>query len=270
MKRVYLVFNGLGEEDDTEKVQPESKISLTLAELSELIDKKIKESKSEEKQAPDLLAGIEKILNARSRSDDGRTLDFAPVRQEDIDPEDFLDVPDVFFAHCVYTTVWDDRKYGRSIRPPYGPIYFRRATRTVNTTSNKIPQYTSISVAYIYSKAQSEFIRKHSLFNVKYFEKLGGQSVITKDEADALLRANNMVSGMSEHQVRQRCVASGMTINTSDPDELKQNLIRKLAQDIRDSDALQKANRLEEINSTLTLDSTAESNAKMRVDKILT
>jgi len=241
MKKVFIILNGsLGEEE--QEPQQEQQFLVTESKLQEMIDAALAKKGDSTKDIVEAL----KIFAKSNQSQNGQ-FDLAPVFESVIDPDDYLEVPAVFFAFCVSTTIWDDIRYGKPVKPKYGEIKFKTAIRTVKAVGNRIPQYTSISTVILYSKSQAEFVRKHSLFEIMYFEKIGDAKV-SSDDADALSRASNIVNTLNEHEVRSRAINSGMRITTQDPDVLKRDLIKFMAEGIKKADATARKERLKDLN----------------------
>lgn len=191
--------------------------------------KKEKSDKSDEK----FEKALDRLTRAYENSNpvDNRYLGARPVDITQIDPEDVLSVPDVFFAHSVSYSIFDDRRNGITVSTPYKRSFkFKKVIRTVTTVpGSRTPVYMSISAAIVNSKKEADWLRGHSLFGIKFFEKLGDSKDISAEMQDKLVTAWNIISSFDEHSIIQRCAREGITVDTMDMTEMRRRLAKKMA-----------------------------------------
>ena len=183
---------------------------------------------------------LSKSLNSKVNPDD-RFIGVKPLSSEDIDPEDFLEVPEMFFAHSVSYTLWDDKKFGQTIKTPYErPIKFKILYRTVDKSIPRQPKYYNVCVAMIQSKKVRDFLLKHSLFNVKFFRTQKDGADVSATLAEKLSMHFNVVNQMTEQEVVGACMRENISVNTTDASELRRRLAMQRAKRSLTSEEQQK------------------------------
>lgn len=177
-------------------------------------------------------------LNSKVNPED-RFTGIKPIDFESIDPEDFLEVPEMFFAHSVSYTLWDDKKFGQTIRAPYErPIKFKILYRTVDKSIPRQPKFYNVCVALIQSKKVRDFLLKHSLFNIKFFRTQKEGDDISATLAEKLAMAFNVVNQLTEQEIVAACTRENITINTTDASELRRRLAMQRARRAESADSL--------------------------------
>lgn len=157
----------------------------------------------------------------------------AALTRDEIDMDDILEEPATFFAYSVRYSVWDDRRSGQYVATPYQkPIFFHPHLRylkqgTENTRFGK--QFISISQAVVHSKREAEFLRDHTLFGIKFHEKIGDAIDIEPDVSEAVTRIAQRTDNMSQLDVINQCKNLGLPM-MEDVKVMKRMLVRKLAE----------------------------------------
>lgn len=149
--------------------------------------------------------------------------------KSDIDPNDYLELPAIFFAYTFKTTIFDDIKFGKPIVMPYFPVQFNPMYRFKDPNSKD--KMISMCMAVVYSKSQADFIRQHSLFGIKFFEKIESNKSIDTSYQEKLVSAYNAISTKSEFEIQQMCLNNQIKIDTQDFSELRKRLAHKFASD---------------------------------------
>lgn len=192
-----------------------------------------------------LAAAIEKLaeasLNAND-SADNRFLGRRPVESVRIDKDDVMDGFAIFFAKSVSFALYDDQRNGFTIKTPYGRAFkFKTLQRVVDKASTRTPVYMSLSAVVIKSKKEAQWLREHTLFGIKFFERKDDGKEISEDLADKIVKAWQIVSQMDDHTVLQRCIGEGMDVDTPEQSKLRKKLAFKIAQNLsRDEERLRK------------------------------
>lgn len=152
-----------------------------------------------------------------------RSFGIRSVSMDEIDPEDVLEDPVLFFCWGSATAIWDDYRNGLAIDTPYKrPIVFYPLSRMRSKVTGKIQ---TICFAKVYSKKEAEFVRRHSEWQSKYF-----QSIVNVQQQDGELvtfaiEANAEVNRMNQHEMFSRAASilrdKGQHLTTADPDEIR-------------------------------------------------
>lgn len=153
---------------------------------------------------------------------------------EEIPMEDLLPRPVLFFAFCHTTTIYDDVKNGHDINMPFKPVKFAPLLRYEDPVMKG--KMITQCCAVVHSKKQAEFIRKHSLFGVKYFEKREDTKAVSSEYAEKLVRIHSDLSRMSEFEIKQKCINSNIHIDTPDVNELRKKLAKVMAMEQLEED----------------------------------
>lgn len=91
--------------------------------------------------------------------------------EAEIDPEDLLSDPVIFYHYGYGTVIVDDTRGGKAVKTPHGRnIFFaHQATQKVRGGDGRYELY-SYSTYPSFSKKESEWLRNHSKYGVKFFE----------------------------------------------------------------------------------------------------
>lgn len=96
------------------------------------------------------------------------------VSEKDIDPADRLNDEEAvtFFAHKIAYVIVDDLRDGHPVRTPFGrPIILKWQSGKV-ITKGKEQNIINLSAYTSYSKKEVDWLRKHRLFGVIFFESI--------------------------------------------------------------------------------------------------
>jgi hypothetical protein len=142
--------------------------------------------------------------------------------------EDYLEVPAVFFCFSQEFNVHADVRQGRESLPPLGFVKFKPLYRYHRKNSRGV-DVIAVSQCIIRSKAQSDWLRRHTRFGIKFFENIDDVKSVNTVLAEKMSEYSGMVSRMSDHQVIQRAQQITLPVH-SDIEQLRKELIQKLAE----------------------------------------
>lgn len=153
--------------------------------------------------------------------------------------EDYMTEPAVFFAFSSWFAIYGDKQYNREVKPPRGePVVFQKLYRYPKKSQNKRGvEVISVSQTVIRSKTTADYLRSHSLFQIKFFENISKVQNVNVTLAEKMSDMNAVVSNMNDHQVIERARREELQIGTSDIRELRKMLIRNMAEDALKSEA---------------------------------
>jgi len=213
-----------------EKEQQESQqiIQMTSSDFTKLVSALSEGFKESTKNNPVL--DVDRIIRTVLDQGSGATSTNAEmITYDEIDTEDILDAPVLFFSYASSTVIFDDYKNGSVIRRPFSePIRFNNIMRV--TTSGKVTKAATTMSSYVcWSKKVAEWLRKHTNYNVLFFEQASDAKSIDKSGADALQYASNLVSSYDEHSIKRNCISHGVKIDTADVSVLRHRLIVAIA-----------------------------------------
>lgn len=143
--------------------------------------------------------------------------------------EDYLEVPAVFFCFSQEYSVHGDKRQGRESLPPHGFVKFKPVYRYHRKAGRGI-DVIAVSQTVIRSKEQADWIRKHSLFGIKFFENVDDVTSIDTTLAEKMAEQSSRIARMSDLQVIERARQENMPLH-QDMQKLRKELVQKLAED---------------------------------------
>jgi len=164
----------------------------------------------------DLSAAIADAV-ANANAGQRRVVGRLPVREEELEADDYLSEPVVFYAYSQTWWIFDDVRKGQAVLPPYGkPIKFHNFVRTKKSTATGKYDGGVIAIcrASIRSKKQVEWLKNHSLFNIRFFETVESAQNVTVMFAEKLKEADNQV-GRVEYEIIEKAKAMGIPLTTN-------------------------------------------------------
>jgi len=180
---------------DANAIKGGEEIKLTPEQLKELVEDAVNKKIGQIKTAVSINA------------DKGATTLLA---QDQVDYNDYLEVPVKFFSYSSYYGVYDDLRGGQSVATPFGrPILFKPYQRYHTKGNGNTFEATTICVcqAVIHSKKEVEFMRTHTRFGIKFWENAeqarNADRTLIERSSDVLARLNNM----TQHHVIERAKA---------------------------------------------------------------
>ena len=166
--------------------------------------------------------------------------------KDEITIDDTLDKPAIFFANKISTTIFDDVIKGKVIMCPYAPVKFTTVARyeSPNAKGKIITQ----SMAIVWSKKQAEFLRGHSDFNIRFFERAEDAKKLNHDFMDKVVECYTSVKNYTDYQVQQKLIEFNVRINTDNFTELRKKLAYKMAENFIDRAELIRTEAIEDLN----------------------
>jgi len=165
------------------------------------------------------------ILKDPTARDHERSYDLS-----EIDESDYLKVPILFFTYTSAYTIWDDKRFGKTIRSPFGrPFRFKIISRyQVKGRSVKERELRTTAGCIIRSKQEAEWMRSHSLYDLTFWEDIGKNQNIDYEFHRKLNEINTQFANMGQHEIVQKARSHGIVMNP-DVNKMKRELIAKLA-----------------------------------------
>jgi hypothetical protein len=186
----------------------------------------------------ELIKEIKKSDKAELYSSDSRYR-----TEEDLDPEDYVDNGVAFYAYSNGYFISDDKRKGKPIMTPFGNTIKFEFLHATKKTSGRNAIIEPVSMYVSYSKKESEWLERHSLFGIKFFKDIKSVANVDGRKAFKLSKAMGMVKGMSVHELAKSCRDKGLPMSI-DADEMRYALAAHHAED-----ELQKENAENEIRS---------------------
>lgn len=166
----------------------------------------------------DMQADIEKLSKSRATSEDEDEQDAIDDYQEDVS---------VFFCFSDWHGIYTDKRRGKEILPPNGPIKFDGVYRWRKRFGNDW-KVVSVSQFSTHSKSEIEYLKKHTEFNIKFFENIDTVKNLDATFAQKHLEQHGIVSRMTDLGVIERSKTEGLAIRNGDLDELRRELTTAL------------------------------------------
>lgn len=227
-----VVSSAKGDKKQADENAPQDVASI-LAEMNKMREE-MEALRSQTGNTPtgmaELAQAIHSLVNNNSEPKSTARLTASPVMEYEIDPDDFLDEPVLFFKFSHSHTIFDDVRFNKPIFTPYKtPIKFHNSQYSVKQGPTRFDQSTiAICTARVRSKKEVEWLRKHSEYNVTFFEEIQKAQSMNSVLAAKLVQANNMCMNMTQSEVIHRAKIEGIQIS-KDVDQMKRDLVQSLA-----------------------------------------
>ena len=204
----------------------EERIDMPKSEFADIVRELVKRelSKNSGSKTEDLL---ELILDEQRASGDGpRTVTSRAYAEAEIDVEDYLDKPVILFCYSHSHICMGDKRFGQNVKTPHDtPIRFKHLMRYKKPgTSRYNDEMITMSSVSIRSKKEAIWMKKHTLFGIKYFEDIQDVKDVTKTFSDKLVETSMWLNSMSEFEVIERAKSEKLEI-TSDVDDIRRRLV---------------------------------------------
>lgn len=191
-----------------------------------------KQVETKESDLAKLLALFTKSQRNPNDGDKNSNYGMPPITDSNIDPDDVLTVPAMFFSYSFKYAIYDDVRNGRPVAIPVGIVKFNPVHRSVQGGGRYSPAYSNLSIALVWSKKQVEWLKQHSLFGTYFFENRDGGKNMTPDEQEVRAKAYSSVQSLQGHQLRARCVNEGIKIDSLDEQGLRAKLVDKITKQL--------------------------------------
>ena len=176
--------------------------------------------------------------------------------------DDYLEEPAIFFSFSTTYGIYGDKRYNQEVSAPRGEnILFKKLYRYSKRTSKRGLEVVSVSQVVIRSRETAEWLRNHSLFNIKFFESIEKVQNVNVTLAEKMTEQNAVVSSMNDFQIVERCKSLGIPIVSGEIDHLRKVLVRNLAES-----AMKREDKKTEI--TLAKADRDENNRQISIGKI--
>lgn len=200
----------------------EERITMTRSELAATI----KEVMSAERESKtDSI--LERILDQQISATDGpRMMTSRAFSEAEIDVKDYLDKPVVLFCYSHSHICMGDKRFGQNVKTPYDtPIRFKHLMRYKKPgTSRYNDEMITMSSVSLRSKKEANWMKKHTLFGIKYFEDIQDAKSVSKTFSDKLVETSMYLNSMSEFEVIERAKSEQLEI-TSNVDDIRRRLV---------------------------------------------
>jgi hypothetical protein len=141
--------------------------------------------------------------------------------------DDWLDQPVVFFAYSFNFSIHGDKKRGELTTPPHGAVKFKPLIRTKRKKGMQT-EVVSVSSVKVQSKAEVDYLRNHSQYNIAFYENMESALNIYSMWAQNMIEAQQSISRLSDMQMIQRAKAEGIAI-TDKPEAMRRQLVELTA-----------------------------------------
>lgn len=217
-----------------------------LIELVKQMQQKIADMEKAQTMTPDAIASMLAKFQAEKKNHEG--IDYQKgVTAEQVPIDDYLEKPVTFSAPSVGMCIVDDVRKGIRVILPYGKqaiMFLHTATRHV-----KRDKYTELVTMCSYtsrSKAEVEWLRNHSLYNVVFYETTKGVIGAEIQNATRVARLLSGLNQMDMPSVVKRTKEYNLPI-TDDVNTMRAALAVKMAQVETESEQTASHKRLTEI-----------------------
>lgn len=219
---------GIGEEMTTDNVL-EFEVEVSTEEMNKPVEEMLPASQVMQmiaemrKESDEKMRKLESRLKTNTEKAEGKSY------MQEIE-DDYLETPIIFFAYTNRKFIYGDYRNGKEILCPDGKIEFKSIIRQKRKDRSGGEQVISVSSAEIRSAKQAEFLRKHTNYNVTFYEQIDAVKNIDAVWASKLIEANTSLAKLSDAQIIERCKREGVKIGTDLP-KMRRELLEKIAKE---------------------------------------
>jgi len=208
----------LDEKPEESKGGQEEKISLSPKELEELIDAKIASVSGGSKEIGGSDERMVRLLaEAINKKDYQLPDDFTYTNPADLDPEDVLEEPDIFWAPGFNVVIGDDVKNGRAIPPPVNRVVWFKPEGSKRVQRGKETDMQIFSKFKCHSKKEGEWLRNHTLYGIIFFLKGSTDTNIDVRYTQKLMEYANGMNNMESNRVVEEARKLGIVFTEEIP-----------------------------------------------------
>lgn len=212
----------------------------------EEVEQMINDALEKQKGGDDQTQVLSKLVTLLEDKDKGKEHVFEGdrgyVAQEDIDEDDRMEMPEVFFTHQFGYHIVDDKRNGHPVRTPYGNEIVFKPIATKMRQNGPDMDHVHISTYATYSKREAEWLKEHSLYGIKFFSRMDEAEKNTIQRSTLVARFYMQYQGMSASQLIQQCKNYNLT-----PGETAVEMRQMLAEVKADEALREKGKRSKEI-----------------------
>lgn len=213
-------------EDERTYTLSETDLKALLGETAKKMEEKIRADLKSEKPGIDMKEFAEVIADAMNQDSVKR---YSARSEAQIDPDDFLEEPTIFFCYLHRFAIFGEKRYGHEVTTPYRrPLVFDNISGHVSGAGFRGKQTVQISACQITTKKELEWMRKSPKLGVIVFEQIGETTNMDHTEALQLSAALNEISALSDQAMVKRALSEGIKAN-KDIGIMRKDLIKKIA-----------------------------------------
>lgn len=181
--------------------------------------------------ATDMTRLLQEINKGNPESNKARSYKM-PVSFDQIDRDDILDKPAIFFCYSSNFFLIDDSRNGQVIQSPYNcVIKFHTILSRIDNLANGEQKRVTVCQARVFSKKEAEWLRNHTVFGSRFHEDQDSAERISPEFALKLTSAQQMISNYGYNQVIDACKALGIPVS-QDVSSMRSELIMRYANDL--------------------------------------
>lgn len=195
----------------TEKVSKTPNPTNTTDDLVKELIKRLDEQKAEinalKSQKPegkevDMSVMIAKIVNQIKAGENGG--EYNPYKYftpEELEPEDVLPEPTIFYAYSTGYVITDDLRNGKSVKTPYGNTIFFNFQATQQVKSRNGIDLQSYCTYPSYSKKEVAWLKQHRFFGMHFFETIKEAIETNSEIASKITKHFSSLSALTPEKI---------------------------------------------------------------------
>lgn len=188
--------------EEVKKEEPTVEQTFTKEDVQKMIQEALGAQPKADSQNNEILSQLTEVIKTLSKEkevDDVYSSDeYAPISEIDVD--DYIEGGKPFFCYNSGYIIVDDKRAGKSVRSPRGPIEFDFQYCTVKG-QGKNSELFNLCQFVSYSKKEVEWLKTHTMFNIDFFEKFEADLEVGSNLSKQFSKASNVVTSMSNAEV---------------------------------------------------------------------
>lgn len=240
--------------DEDKKVELTGKEVRTMLSMIEVFIEEMRANRADRVQfnPGDITRAIQDGIEISS----GKRVTQKVFTKDSIPMDDILETPAVFFSNKVSTAIFDDVKKGKVTLCPFGAVRFKTILRY--TSPSQKGKIITQSMAVVWSKRQAEFLREHTDFNIRFFEKSSQSKNLSSDFLEKVVECYLLVKSMTDYEVQQKLLELDIKIEDDNFIELRKKLAYKLAENHTSISDLIQNKVTEDLNEAMQMSMTRD------------
>lgn len=123
------------------------------------------------------------------------------VNIADIDPDDFMEIPRVFFAHKVGYVIVDDIRKGHRVQTPFGNVIIFGYDSTTRVQHGREYDLHNICIYQCQSKKEAKWLEESSFYGIYIFDRAKAAITSTAKKAAHLARHMAVLREMGQYRL---------------------------------------------------------------------
>jgi len=196
--------------EDSEEKGKNKGTNLSQEQINEMVQAQVQEAlkkiqaqpQQQDSSVSDLAKMISKGVSDGMKTRTGQFEFDEGYTEEELDADDVLEEKDwvTFAVHRIYDVIVADVRHGKAIRAPFNKIEFMIQGTKIRK-DGKESQVTNYATYTCKSKKELDFLKNHSQYNIRFFDRINKAISVDAHKAGILSRNMTVLNAMNQHSI---------------------------------------------------------------------